>query len=156
MKLKYIKISSLVAGIAIIIVCGQAFAETAANSTTGSIEPLALRKIMQDMGENMQTIADGISREDWELVEITAPQIADHPRPPLSERARIMAFVGADVSKFKGFDGKTHEAARVLGEAAARKDGYAIISNFATLQNTCLMCHQSFRKSIQEHFYDNH
>jgi cytochrome c556 len=126
--------------------CCQAFAET-------NPEPLALQRIMKDMGKNMQVIADGISREDWKLVEKTAPLIADHPQPPVFEKVKILAFVGTDVSKFKGYDGKTHEAARVLGESAAREDGYAIISDFATLQNTCLMCHQSFRKKFQEHFY---
>ena len=126
--------------------CSQAFAET-------TPEPLALQKIMKDMGKNMQVIADGISREDWKLIEKTAPLIADHPQPPVGEKVKILAFVGTDVSKFKGYDGKTHAAAQILGESAAREDGYAIISDFATLQNTCLMCHQIFRKNFQEHFY---
>ena len=113
--------------------CSSVFAETAENPAVSSSEPLALRKIMQDMGKNMQTITDAISREDWRLVEKTAPQIADHPKPPLSERVRMMAFVGTDVSKFKGYDGKTHGAARVLEESAVRKDGHAVIAGFATL-----------------------
>lgn len=45
--------------------------------------PLALRKIMQDLGKHMQTITDGISRGDWALVATTAPLVADHPQPPL-------------------------------------------------------------------------
>ena len=153
---KYIKSRSLTAGVVIIISCHQAFAETSASSTASSAVPLALRKIMQEMGENMQVIADVISREDWKLVEKTAPLIADHPQPPLSEKIRILTYVGTDVSKFKSYNGKTHEAARVLEESAAREDGYAVIADFSTLQNTCLMCHQSFRKSFQEHFYGKH
>ena len=153
MKTSYIKTRHLLAGIVIIIASSQVFAESATNSTSSSDGPLALRKIMQDMGKNMQTIAYGISREDWQLVEKTAPQIADHPQPPLSEKIRVLAFVGTDISKFKGHDEKTHEAARVLERSAAREDGYAVIADFATLQNTCLMCHQCFRKSFQEHFY---
>ena len=156
MKTSYIKKRPLIAGIAFIIACSQVFAETPANSIVSSAEPLVLRKIMQDMDKNMQTITEGISREDWKLVEETAPQIADHPQPPLSEKVRIMAFVGTDASKFKQSDGKTHEAARVLEESAAREDGYAVIADFATLQNTCLMCHQRFRKLFQEHFYGKH
>ncbi len=148
MKTVRTKRSLLIAGVAIFMTCSQAFAETAP-------EPLALQKIMKDMGKNMQVIADGISREDWKLIEKTAPLIADHPQPPMDEKVKMMAFVGTDVSKFKGHDEKTHEAARILGESAAREDGYAIISDFATLQNTCLMCHQRFRKSFQEHFYGN-
>jgi cytochrome c556 len=146
MKTLHIKGRHLIAGVVIIITCSQAFAETAP-------EPLALQKIMKDMGKNMQVITDGISREDWKQVEKTAPLIADHPQPPVIEKIKILSFVGTDVSKFKEHDGKTHDAARVLGESAAREDGYAVISDFATLQNTCLMCHQSFRESFQQHFY---
>ena len=143
MKTSRIKERLLLAGVTIIMTCSQAFSETAP-------EPLALQKIMRDMGKNMQVIADGISREDWKLIEKTATLIADHPQPPLNEKIRILTYVGTDVSKFKSHDGKTHEAARVLEESAARKDGYAIIADFATL------CHQSFRKSFQEHFYGKH
>jgi len=63
-----------------------------------------------------------------------------------------MAFAGSNISKFKKHDGETHDAARTLAESAAREDGYAIIADFATLQNNCLMCHQRFRKSFVEHF----
>lgn len=139
----------LFTGLAIIAASGQVFAET----SPGSTEPLALRKIMQELSKNMQTITDGISREDWALVEKIASQVADHPQPPLSEKVRILSFAGTSVSKFKGYDGKTHDAARLLGEVAAEKDGYGVILAFSKLQNTCLACHQSFRNSFQEHFY---
>lgn len=128
--------------------CSQAWADD-----TDKTKPLALRKIMQDMGKNMQGIADGISREDWEMVGKLAPLIADHPQPPLAEKLRILSFVGTDTGKFKGHDEKTHQAAQALEQAAARSDGPAVIASFATLQNSCLACHQSFRKPFMEHFY---
>jgi cytochrome c556 len=149
MRTAYIIRTTLLAGFAVIAASSQTLAETAPDSS----EPLALRKIMQDLGKNMQAITDGISREDWELVEKAASQVADHPQPPFGEKVRILGFVGSDVSKFKGYDGETHNAAYVLGEVAAEKDGYGVVSAFSTLQNTCLACHQSFRKSFQEHFY---
>ncbi len=143
------KNKALMAAAIFFLACGQSSAETPAPGG----EPLALQKIMRDMGKNMQLIADGISREDWKLVEKNALLVADHPQPPLSEKVRIMAFVGTDISKFKEHDGKTHYAARTLSESAAREDGYAIIANFASLQNDCLMCHQHFRQSFKTHFY---
>ena len=127
----------------------QAWADDA-----GKAKPLALRKIMQDLGKNMQVITDGISREDWELVAKIAPLVADHPQPPLGEKMRILSFVGTDAGKFKGYDEKTHQAAQALGQAATRQDGPAVISAFAKLQNSCLACHQGFRKPFLEHFYD--
>lgn len=118
----------------------------------GGAKPLELRKIMQTLGKDMQAVTDGISREDWDLVAKTAPRIADHPQPPMGERMRILAFVGSDVGKFKQYDKRTQEAARALQQAAVRGDGQAVISTFATLQTTCLRCHQQFRKPFQEHF----
>lgn len=147
MKIPYI--NSLSLAVVFSVACGSSFAET----SDATVEPLMLQKIMRDMGRNMQLIVDGISREDWKQVEKNALLVADHPQPPLSEKVRIMAFAGTNISKFKTHDGKTHDAARTLAESAAREDGYAIIADFATLQNNCLMCHQPFRKSFVEHFY---
>ena len=152
MRMVNINIKALVAGI-FLIISSQGVAETNSEASTELVEPLALKKIMQDMGKSMQVIIDGISREDWPLVVKTAPLIADHPQPPLGEKLKILMYVGTNVSKFKEYDGKTHAAASALGESATREDGYAVISDFATLQNTCLMCHQSFRKQFIEYFY---
>lgn len=118
------------------------------------IKPLALRKIMQELGKNMQVVTDGISREDWELVAKTAPLIADHPQPTAIEKLRILNFIGSDVGKFKAYDEKSHQDAQQLQQAATRKDGSAVISTFSNLQNSCLGCHQSFRKGFKEYFYE--
>ena len=123
----------------------DAFAET--------VKPLALRKIIQDLGQHMQSITDGISREDWEWIGITSARIADHPTPPFGEKLRILSFVGSDVSKFKSYDGKTHDAAILLGEAATQKDAQAVIQAFSNLQHSCMECHQTFRKRFLEKFY---
>lgn len=125
----------------------------AADADKTKAKPLALRKTMQDLGKDMQTVTDGLVREDWGLVAEAADRIADHPQPPMGERMRILTFVGSDVGKFKEYDKQTHHAARALEKAAIDGDGRAVISTFATLQTTCLACHQQFRKPFQEHFY---
>ncbi len=139
----------LFAGLAALIFVGVAAAQTVSSIT----EPLALRKIMQDMGGEMAAIAGAISREEWRQVEESAMRIADHPRPPMEERSRIIGFLGKDMARFKGYDTKTHDIARQLAGAAAHEDGPAVISTFAALQRSCLECHRNFRKPIQEHFY---
>jgi cytochrome c556 len=116
-------------------------------------ESLALQKIMKDLGRNMQTITDGISREDWELVEKTAPLIADHPQPPLPEKMRILGFAGTNMGKFKAHDGETHAQAQAVGKAAKAKDGPGVILAFQKLQTSCYNCHSEFRKPFAEHFY---
>ncbi len=117
-------------------------------------EPLELQKVMKELGKNMQVITDGISREDWELVAKTAPLIAAHPQPPLAEKMRIMSFMGSEMSKFKAFDGETHEAAHGLEHAAHEKDGKKVINAFQQVQATCLNCHQAYRSKFVKHFYD--
>lgn len=120
---------------------------------THAAEPLEFKSVMKELGKNMQVITDGISREDWDLVAKTAPMIAMHPQPPLAERMRIMKFMGPEMSKFKAFDGETHEAAHSLELAAQEKNGQKVITAFRQVQTTCLNCHQAFRSQFVEHFY---
>lgn len=124
-----------------------------AASGAHAAEPLALQKIMKDMGRNMQVITDGISRGDWELVEKTAPLIADHPTPPFGEKLRILGFVGTNMDKYKDYDGETHDHAQAAGKAAKAKDGRGVILAFEKLQTSCYNCHSEFRKPFVEHFY---
>jgi len=124
-----------------------------AESTIEAVDPPALRGVMRDLDKNMQMISHGISLGDWQLVEKTALTIADHPKPPVSERMRVMMFFGTDMSRFKSHDTKTHNAAIALSETAAKKDGDAVIAEFARLQAACLACHQEFRRPFRKHFY---
>ncbi len=116
-------------------------------------EPLQLRQIMRDLGKNMQAATDSISHEDWARVAAIARAIADHPQPPISEKLRILAYIGSNVPRFRAFDGQTHDAANSMANAAARKDGAGVIAAFADIQSGCLACHQTFRKAFVEHFY---
>lgn len=128
--------------------CSQAWADDA-----GKAKPLALRKIMQELGRNMQAITGAISQEEWVQVVQLAPKVAAHPEPPLTEKMRILAYLGADATKFRNFDAQTHEAALAMKLAAASSDGKAVIQSFAHVQESCLGCHQAFRKPFVEHFY---
>jgi len=114
---------------------------------------LVLQVIMQEMDTNMQGITHAISYEDWAVVAETAPLIANHPKPPAKEISQILAYLGDEIAIFKGMDMKTHNSASELAISAAQHDGNKIISNFATLQQTCLACHERFRQPFQNHFY---
>lgn len=128
---------------------------TLAATAVQANEPLALQKVMKDLGNNMQIVTDGISREDWLLVEKTAQFIASHPQPPATEKIRIMSFMGANMGKFKAYDGETHDAADAMGKAAANKDGRGVINAFQKVQTACFNCHSEFRKPFVEHFYSS-
>lgn len=150
MNISRMTLAILAVGFTVVIPPPPAFTETAATAA----EPLVLRKIMRELGKNMQHISDSIMREDWTQVTEIAPRIADHPKPPLTEKIRILTFVGSDVGKYRDYDEKTHQAGQELRRAAVHKDRTEVISAFATLQESCAACHQSFRKSFQEHFYE--
>jgi cytochrome c556 len=121
--------------------------------TAQAAEPLAFQGVMKDLGKHMQTIAGAIAYEDWAQVAEIAPLIAAHPQPPVTERARILSFVGSNMGKFKAFDRQTHEAAHELEHAAHEKHGMQVITAFQKVQTSCLGCHQAFRKPFVEHFY---
>jgi len=138
-------------GMAGVLVLG---ASAACHADDGkSLKPLALRTIMQDMGKNMQTMTDGIARSDWKLVEKAAAQVADHPQPPAEEKLRIIAFIGAEMGRFKGYDSEANDHALAAGVAAKAGDGKAVIRAFGQLQTSCLSCHTTFREPFAAHFY---
>lgn len=149
MKLSSAVISNLLAA----LVLGVASQSVVAENGTPNAEPLVLQKVMKDLGKHMQAITDGISREDWALVEKTAPLIGEHPQPPIAEKTRIIGFMGSKMGKFKAYDGETHDAAHALAQAANKGDGRAVINAFQTLQSSCYNCHQEFRKPFVKHFY---
>lgn len=114
---------------------------------------MALQGVMQKLGADMQAVTGAISIEDWATVAQLAPGIAKHAEPPAEEKALIIGWLGAEAGKFRGFDHQAHEAASAMGEAASRGDGTAVIAAFARVQESCLGCHQAYRKPFIEHFY---
>ncbi len=149
MKIASVTVSTLIAAL---VLCTASYRVLAENGKPAA-EPLVLQKVMKDLGKHMQAITDGISREDWAVVEKMAPLIGEHPQPPISEKTRIIGFMGSNMGKFKAYDGETHDAAHVLAHAAHNKDGKAVINAFQALQITCYNCHQEFRKPFVKHFY---
>lgn len=133
--------------------CVTLIAGHPAAAQTTSREPLALRKIMQDLGRDMEAVTGAISREEWAAIEKLAPRIASHPQPPAGEKLRILSFAGSNAGAFRAHDEHTHDAALALQKAAAAGDGRSVIAAFGTLQNSCLACHQAFRSSFVSHFY---
>ena len=135
------------------VLAAMTFALSLLSHTAHSAEPLAFQGVMKDLGRHMQTIAGAIAYGDWEQVARTAPLIAAHPQPPITEKARIFAFVGTNMGKFKEFDKQTHDGAHAMEHAAKAGDGMQVINQFQNVQLGCLGCHQAFRKPFVEHFY---
>lgn len=116
-------------------------------------EPLALKKIMADIGRNMQSASYALLLEDYATVQKMADEIANHPEIPEAELVRIEGFLGSRMHKFELYDEKTHQLSLSLAKAAQKKDGQRAIATLHKLQSSCLVCHQAFRKPMIEHFY---
>ncbi|HEX7380944.1 MAG TPA: cytochrome c [Nevskiaceae bacterium] len=147
-----LRISNGVAALAVgaALACGGIAA--AAAGPAGAPTPMALREIMEQLGQDMQAVTGAIAVEDWAKVAELAPKIADHQAPPLAEKMRILAWLKTDAMKFRGYDRQVHGDAEAMSEAAKRGDGKAVIANFAKVQQSCLACHENFRKSFVAHF----
>lgn len=141
--------SIAVALVAALLASGAIFRAQAATPA----KPMVLQGMMQQFERDMQSITGAVSREDWPHVAQLAAKIASHPAPPLSEKLRILAWLGTDAGRFRGFDDQVHDAAVAMGEAAAHSNGQAVIAEFAKVQQGCLGCHEGFRKSFVEHFH---
>ena len=74
MKYKQARTAKSIAMGAIGTLMAMSSAMTWAHDST-TTQPLALRKIMQNIDKNIHIIADAISQNDWQLVEHTAPII---------------------------------------------------------------------------------
>lgn len=120
-----------------------------------AVEPTGIKQVMQELGRNMQTVTDGISHEDWGLVEEISSKIASRHQPPLSEKLRIIGLLGLEMERFKSLDGETHRAAIALERASRERDGRKVISVFQQLQMGCLACHEAYRDRFVRHFSGN-
>ena len=114
---------------------------------------LQLRTIMKGMNERMRDIVTAINREDFRAIEENAMKIADHDRPPVTERLRILGFMLGKAPELKGMDDKVHASATELADAAKKKNIDAVLTNFSKVQRACINCHTKFKAQIVEHFY---
>lgn len=129
------------------------FATAVRAETDQPVKPLALQGVMQQLGHAMQAVTGAIATEDWFSVAQLAEKIAQHAEPPLSEKVRILAWLGSDAKSFRGLDGQLKDAANTLADTAKSNAGRAVITAFSEVQHSCLACHQKFREPFVNHFY---
>lgn len=117
-------------------------------------EGMVLEKVMKEQAKNMQLIAGGIAREDYEQVVKASLAVIDppHPSSTLGEKLKLMGFLGSNIGRFKDLDGNTKDRAATLARIARSQNGEATIAAFQRLQMSCLACHSEFRKPFQDYF----
>lgn len=112
-------------------------------------EPPDLLHVMQQLGLDLTRISDGMLTENYAAVATAAAAIADHPKPPLAQRKKIIAGLGADAGRFRLGDQVVHDAALAVKDAARLKDNKLVLQRYVELVEGCMSCHTSFRERVR-------
>lgn len=115
--------------------------------------PLQLREIMRKMDRDMQALTRALVLGDWPRVALHAKRIADHGKPPLGERIKILALIKIDAGEFRALDSRVVEAAKELANTASASDAERSVDALRKMTSACLTCHTGFRGRIVNHFY---
>lgn len=110
---------------------------------------LPLKEIMRGLDADLAGALGALWVEDAAGVAAAARRVADHPRVPPEEMARIQAALGEEFASFVGFDQAVHGAAVALAE---RAEGVAppaeLLAGVARIQEGCVGCHTAFRPRV--------
>jgi hypothetical protein len=98
-----------------------AVSQTAADTS----DTKRLRLLMVGLGQDMFRINTGIWHEDYDLTREGATSIANHPRIPPDQIAKIKKALREDFQNFVRFDKSVHGTATELVSAAEARNGSA-------------------------------
>lgn len=118
-------------------------------SPPAGAEESHFRGMMQELGRQMGRLTEGIMADDMVLVASSAISIAEHPKPPMSERIRIVSELGTDATAFRAIDRDVHDTAMAIHTAAKEGDRMVVTKKFHNLVNSCLACHNRFRDRLR-------
>ncbi|ADC72805.1 hypothetical protein TK90_2315 [Thioalkalivibrio sp. K90mix] len=124
----------------VVAVLAMPLASTAAAET--------FQSVMQGLADDMNRVQSALFVEDFATVTEAAEAIADHPKPSLGERRRVLSAVGSRVSEFRALDQQVHDTAEGLANAARDQDLDQSIRYHARLVNACIACHSAFRDDV--------
>lgn len=145
----------LVSSFFILITANFSIANDAVNSdklNTGAISAEAakgsLKLVMQGLLKDTQQLTAAMLNEDFALIEYQAKNIADHPKPSMATRKKLMKAMGSDMAKFKANDDIVHGAAVDIMKSAQQKNIEGVGENFKKMIGGCLSCHSTFKNRV--------
>lgn len=118
-----------------------------ANDTVKAPEG-SLKLVMQGLLKETQGLTAAMLNEDFTLIATKAGNIADHPKPSMATRMKIMKAMGADMAQFKANDETVHKAALDIMTNAQQKNIDGVGENFKKMIGGCLSCHSQFKDSV--------
>lgn len=116
--------------------------------------PADFKEAMQSLNQSMLQVSDAVMREDYGAMAEAARFIAEHPRPPLQFRKRVMGILGPDAAGFKAVDHDVHQRASDLAAAAEREDLAGVMRHYLHLNQGCVDCHTAYRDRVRKGLAD--
>lgn len=112
-------------------------------------ESHTLKSIMIGLGQSMNSLNDGIFKEDYDLIQKSALKIAIHPQPK-AQLPVIAKTLGKEISQFKSYDMKVHDSAMEIAKLAKKKDMFKILESHKVIMENCVSCHKPFREKVSK------
>jgi len=107
-----------------------------------------LKLVMQGLLKDSHLLSEGIFYDDFAKIEKAAKNIADHPNPGMPTMKKVIDYLGKEMPKFKGLDGKVHNTAVEIAKAAKNKNMVNVISGYHELIDGCQSCHSQFKMKV--------
>lgn len=104
---------------------------------------------MAGLAQDMSRINTGLWHEDFGLVREGASSIANHPKIPSDQIAKIKKELGEDFQNFVRFDKNVHGTATELVSAAEARDWSDVLTKYTELRDGCFGCHAAYRERLR-------
>lgn len=108
----------------------------------------SLKSVMQGLLKETQQLTAAMLNEDFTLIADKAKNIADHPKPSMATRMKIMKAMGPKMAKFKANDDVVHSAAVNIMTNAQQKNIKGVGENYKKMIDGCLSCHSMFKSKV--------
>ncbi len=112
----------------------------------------SLKSVMQGLLTDTQQLTEAMLKEDFTRIAISAKNIAEHPKPSMAIRKKIMKAMGPDMIQFKANDGIVHNAAMNIVINAEQKNIKEIGEQFNQMIGGCVSCHSAFKNKVSALF----
>jgi len=119
-------------------------------SATEKVKEVTLKNVMQGLLTDTTVMTQGIFLEDFNMIERAASKIADHPKPAMALRMKLMKNLGSEMKNFKGFDSIVHNTAVSIKKAATEKNMPLVVAGYHQLIDGCQSCHSNFKQRVTE------
>ena len=149
-----ISLGAVILGVAIALTGTTLFSSSESNLAPQSTPPdttqtKRLRLLMVGLAQDMARINTGLWHEDYDLMQQGGASIANHPKIPPEQMAKIKKALGNQFETFVQFDQTVHKTAAELAEAAANRNLSKVLDTYTRIRNGCVGCHTAYRERLR-------